>query len=105
MSVRFSDTRLTLLGSGSALPGESISNDELMTALEALCGQRKARLARKYADRLGIRSRHVSRNLDKAKSGARPGLDAPTLCKKAVVAAAQNTQMSFLIGHRTPRET
>lgn len=99
MSARFSGTRLKLLGSGSALPGNPVDNDELFAALAALCGTGKARLARKYADRLGVRSRHVSRDLNKAKSGARAGLDAPTLCKKAIVDAVGNTVMSFLIGH------
>lgn len=99
MSARFSGTRLKLLGSGSALPGDLVDNDELLAALAAHCGTAKARLARKYADRLGVRSRHVSRDLSKAKSGARAGFDAPTLCKKAIVEAVGNTEMSYLIGH------
>jgi len=99
VNARFSSTQLKLLGSGSSLPGEAIDNEELLAALEAQCGRSKARLARKYAQRLGVRSRHVSRDLSKAKSGARSGFDAPTLCKKAMIAAAGNTEMSFLIGH------
>jgi 3-oxoacyl-[acyl-carrier-protein] synthase-3 len=99
VNARFSNTRLKLLGSGSALPGDPVDNDELLTALAAHCGSGKARLARKYAERLGIRSRHVSRDLNKAKSGTRAGFDAPTLCKTAVVDALGDSDMSYLIGH------
>jgi len=97
--TRFSSAHLKLLGTGSALPGVGIDNDELLAALEAQCGSSKARLARRYAQRLGIQSRHVSRDLSKAKSGARSGFDAPTLCKNAIVAAVGDTEMSLLIGH------
>ena len=99
MNARFSETKLKLLGSGSALPGDPISNDELLAALAEHCGAAKAKLARKFVQRLGILSRHVSRDLGKAVSGTRPGLDAPTLCKTAIVNAAGNTDMSYLIGH------
>ena len=105
MSARFSDTRLKLLGSGRALPGDPVDNDELLAALAVHCGGAKARLARKYADRLGIRSRHVSRDLGKAKSGARKGFDAATLCRDAVVAAAGQAAMTYLIGHTSTPHT
>jgi len=105
MTTRFSNTRLKLLGSGQALPGEPVDNDQLLAALAAHCGAAKARLARKYADRLGIRSRHVSRDLGKARSGSRSGLDAPTLCKTAVAEAAGHGRMSYLIGHTSTPHT
>lgn len=105
MNARFSRTRLKLLGSGSALPGDPVSNDELLAALDRLCSTAKARLAQKYAARLGIQSRHVSRDLGKAKSGTRPGFDAPTLCKKALSNAVGNTTMSYLIGHTATPHT
>ncbi len=105
MTARFSKIRLKLLGSGQALPGEPVGNNELLAALEAHCGAGKAKLARKYADRLGIRSRHVSRDLGKARSGARNGLDAPTLCKTAITKAAGHGGMSYLIGHTSTPHT
>jgi len=103
--ARFSDTRLKLLGSGSALPGNPVDNNELLTALAAHCGSEKARLARKYAQRLGIHSRHVSRDLNKAKSGTRAGFDAPSLCKTAVIHALGDGDMSYLIGHTSSPHT
>lgn len=99
MSVRFSPTTLKMLGSGSALPGNPVNNDQLLAALAKHCGTRKAKLARKLALRMGIQSRHVSRDLGAAKSGVQPGFDAPTLCKNAVSNAAGRATMSFLIGH------
>lgn len=99
MSARFSPTTLKMLGSGSALPGKPVSNDRLLAALAEHCGNRKAKLARKFALRMGILSRHVSRDLSTAKSGVQPGFDAPTLCKNAISNAAGSATMSFLIGH------
>ena len=75
MTARSSSTRLKLLGSGTALPGESVDNDALLAALRKHCGPAKTALARKVANRLGIRARHVSRDLTPARSGAREGKD------------------------------
>ena len=105
MSARFSETRLKLLGSGAALPGEPVENDELLTALAAHCGKAKAALARKFANRLGIRSRHLSRDLQKVRSGARPGFDAPSLCKAALIESVDGAGMSYLIGHTSTPHT
>ena len=99
MSARFSSTTLKLLGTSSALPGDPVDNEQLLAALSRHCGVRKAKLARKYAKRLGIESRHVSRDLGKAKSGARPEFDAPTLCGEAIAGAIRSREMSYLIGH------
>jgi 3-oxoacyl-[acyl-carrier-protein] synthase-3 len=105
VNVRISRTRLKLLGSGCALPGDPVSNEVLLAALARMCGATKARLARKYAERLGIRSRHVSRDLGKARSGARPGFDAPTLCRNALSDAVGKSAMSYLIGHTATPHT
>lgn len=105
MTARFSNTRLKLLGSGSALPGVPIDNDQLLTALASHCGASKAKLAGKFAERLGIQSRHVSRDLGRAKSGARPGMDAPSLCKEAIINANGDAGMSYLIGHTSTPHT
>jgi 3-oxoacyl-[acyl-carrier-protein] synthase-3 len=99
VTARFSKTRLKLLGSGSALPGERVDNERLLESLERHCGATKAKLARRIAQHLGIRSRHISRDLDRPQSGALPGFDAPTLCKQAIDASGANGSMSFLIGH------
>lgn len=105
MTARFSPTVLKILGSGNAFPGPAIGNDELLASLAATCGEVKARQARKYAKRLGIHSRHVSRALDQSLSGTLPGYDAPTICKDAVSEAAGSDKMSYLIGHTSTPHT
>lgn len=105
MSARFSSTRLKLLGSGTALPGELVSNDALLAALRQHVGPIKAALARKLAERLGIHSRHVSRDLGVPRSGARDGMDAPTLCGDALERAGNDNLMGYLIGHTTTPHT
>lgn len=105
MSAHFAGTGLRLLGSGSAFPGQPVDNEALLCALAELCGADKAKLARKYAERLGIRARHVSRDLGKARSGARAGFDAPALCNAAVREATGAAGMDFLIGHTATPHT
>ncbi len=105
MTARFSSTRLKLLGSGSALPGELVDNDALLAALRQHCGPVKTALARKFAERLGIRSRHVSRDLAVARSGAREGMDAPSLCGDALERAGSDDAMSYLVGHTSTPHT
>ena len=105
MTARFSNTRLKLLGSGSAFPGVPVDNDQLLAALAMHCGNASAKLAKKYATRLGIQSRHVSRDLGRAKSGVRPGMDAPSLCKEAIIRASGDAEMSYLIGHTSTPHT
>ena len=104
MRVRFSKTALGVRGTGSALPGPSVDNDTLLQALERHTGRRQAAVARRIAGRLGIRSRHVSRDLDKAVSGTLKGRDAPSLCASALKSAGAG-DMSFLFGHTATPHT
>ena len=104
MRVRFSNTALSVRGTGSALPGPLVDNETLLEALERQTGPRQAKTARKIAKRLGIRSRHVSRDLATAISGTLDGRDAPSLCAEALdCAGARN--MSYLIGHTATPHT
>lgn len=105
MNTRFSKTQLKLVESGHALPGMPVGNDELLAALTTHCGDKPATLARKIVERLGIKSRHVSRDLGKALSGTRDGCDAPTLCCTAMSQALDVGQISYLIGHTTTPHT
>ena len=105
MSARFSPTQLTLLGSGSSLPGEAVGNDALLNALKRHCGVAKAHLAKRYAGRLGITSRHLSRSLEHARSGARDGMDAPSLCRKALQKSGPVNDINYLLGHTSTPHT
>lgn len=105
MNARFSPTRLKVLGSGSALPGSPVSNDQLLRALENHCGKRKAKRAGRIAKLLGIHSRHVSRDLEKTESGALDGSTAPELCHEALRNTNALNHMSYLIGHTSTPHT
>lgn len=106
MTLRFSPTKLRLLGTGAALPGESVDNETLMAALRQRCGRRLVQRAEKYARRLGVQSRHVSRDLGSARSGTKPGFDAPTLCKGALAEALGGQHaLDYLIGHTSTPHT
>ncbi|MEO1204219.1 MAG: 3-oxoacyl-[acyl-carrier-protein] synthase III C-terminal domain-containing protein [Pseudomonadota bacterium] len=86
------------------MPGPLIDNDTLLAALERQTGRRHAALARKIARRLGIRSRHISRDLDEALSGTLADREAPALCATALSGAGAS-DMSFLIGHTATPHT
>jgi len=105
VSVRFSPTCLKVRGSASALPGPPVGNEELLDALREHCGLAAARRAGRYARRLGINSRHLSRDLGRALSGTRPGCEAPTLCENALRAAGADGHLSYLIGHTATPHT
>ncbi len=105
MSARFSPTRLKLLGSGTALPGPAVGNEQLLAYLDRHCSPGKARLAGRLAKRLGITARHVSRDLSLPLSGTRPGFDAPSLCQQALQQALQGQAMSYLLGHTATPHT
>lgn len=105
MTARFSPTRLRILGSGSALPGPPVHNDELIAALHAHCGKRTASLARRIVKRLGIESRHLSRDLSVARSGSQKGRTAPELCRLALEDATPQLDVSYLIGHTATPHT
>ena len=96
---------MKVLGTGAALPGNAVDNGELLAALSKQCGPVKAKFALKIAERLGIESRHLSRDLSQAKSGVRPGFDAPTLCKSAILEAGFDEHLSYLIGHTSTPHT
>ena len=110
MNTKFSDVSVKLLGSGSALPGPLVENKALLDKLRSYCGEQPARLAEKYADRLGIRSRHLSRSLDQPLSGTLPERDAPHLCRNALETALNEASLgpdnlTYLIGHTATPHT
>ena len=82
-----SQGRVTVLGSGSALPGEAIDTDTLIAMLEARFGLTRGRAARAAGRRLGIHRRHICRAFDAATEEPRPGLSNPELCAQALRAA------------------
>ena len=110
MTARVLDFRLRLMGSGSAFPGLPVSNEDLLDALSHCCDKRGVRRAAWIMDRLGIHSRHLSRDLKKPISGTRPGMDNPSLCCEALQATLTDASVSladcqYLIGHTASPHT
>lgn len=101
-----SQGRVTVLGSGSALPGEAIDTDTLIAMLEARFGLARGREARAVGRRLGIDRRHICRAFDAATEEPRAGLSNPELCAQALRAALADAglepaDLGYLIGHTT----
>ncbi len=110
MNCRFSPFRVKLIGSGHALPGEPVSNRELLAALAAHCGAAAARRGRRIAKRLGIESRYLSRSLQQRDGGTQTGVEAPQLSASAVRQALENgaadtADIGYLVGHTTTPHT
>ena len=106
----FARKRLKLLGAGRSLPGPPVSNETLFAALQKACNSRAARRARSIAHRLGIKQRHISRDLDISLSGTRETMQAPQLCRAALGKAIQEAEIDiasvdYLIGHTSSPHT
>ena len=109
----FAEGKLKLLGSGHCLPGQPISNHELLSYLSASIGKISARRAKMLASRLGIKSRYLSRDFNGRYSKATPS--SPHLGQHAINLALQNAELSlpsshyqplgYLIGHTTSPHT
>jgi 3-oxoacyl-[acyl-carrier-protein] synthase III len=104
-----SNARLSVLGTGHALPGEPVSTE----ALIALIGERFdiacEREAKAVAQRMAIHSRHVCRDFNDRHEPARLGDSNADLAARAVQAALAEAgleigDIAFLIGHTTTPE-
>ena len=101
-----SQGKVSVLGSGAALPGEAVETDTLIAMLEERFGLTRGREARAVARRLAIRSRHICRAFDCASEPPRPGQSNPELCAAALQAALADAglaaaDLGYLIGHTT----
>lgn len=109
----FAAGKLKLLGSGHCLPGQPISNQELLKYLSEAIGKVSARRAKMLAGRLGIKSRYLSRDFNGRFSKATPS--SPLLGQEAINLALQDASLltpnldhqplSYLIGHTTSPHT
>ncbi len=102
----YSQGRVSVLGTGSALPGEAIDTDALITMLEARFGLMRGREARAIGRRLGISRRHICRAFDAATEEPRAGQSNPELCAQALRfaladAGLEPADLGYVIGHTT----
>jgi 3-oxoacyl-[acyl-carrier-protein] synthase III len=91
-------------GTGVALPGEPISSEELLTAVERRFGLSLHRCGMAIAHRLGIRTRHLCRDMRTRSEAPRKGHRNPELAAAAVQSALGEAglaahDLSYLIGH------
>ena len=95
---------LALRGVGAALPGEPVTTDTLIARISDGFAPDIAGRARVYADKLGIRARHLARDFHTRREGPRAGDSNPDLAARAVRAALDSAgldvgDIGYLIGH------
>jgi 3-oxoacyl-[acyl-carrier-protein] synthase III len=101
-----SSARLSVLGTGCALPGDPVATDALIAQIGSRFGIGYEREATAVAQRLAIRSRHVCRDFAQRDEPARSGDGNADLAARAVSAALADAglkvnDIGFLIGHTT----
>lgn len=98
--------RIAVLGSGQALPGPAVATSDLIAMMQQRFGFTRTREAAAIARRLGIESRHLSRDFAARDEPAHSGTSNSELAAKAVHAALaearlQPQDLAYLIGHTT----
>jgi len=97
-------TPLLVLGTGAALPGGPISTEELLMGVERRFGLSLHRRGMTVAHKLGIRNRHLCRDMASRIEAPRKGHRNPDLAALAVRGALSDAglaaqDLSYLIGH------
>ncbi|MGA8756576.1 MAG: 3-oxoacyl-[acyl-carrier-protein] synthase III C-terminal domain-containing protein [Stellaceae bacterium] len=97
-------TPMLVRGTGMALPGEPISSEELLTAVEGRFGLSLHRRGMAIARKLGIHTRHLCRDMKTRLEAPRKGHRNPELAATAVRGALDEAgltvhNLSYLIGH------
>jgi 3-oxoacyl-[acyl-carrier-protein] synthase-3 len=95
---------ILVLGTGLGLPGEPISSEELLTAVEGRFGLSLHRRGIAIAHKLGIRTRHLCRDMAIRVEAPRKGHRNPELAAAALRGALAEAglavhDLSYLIGH------
>jgi 3-oxoacyl-[acyl-carrier-protein] synthase III len=97
-------TPLRVLGTGAALPGEPIATEELLTTVDLRFALALRRSGLAIAYRLGIRTRHLCRDMARRLESPRKGHRNPELAAASVRDALSEAglaagDLSYLIGH------
>lgn len=101
----WSDARsATVLGTGAALPGSAVTTDEILSRLHHRFGVDVRRQGHCLAARLGVNTRHISRELASRHEGPRSGDSNAELAARAVrgaldEAGVEPRELSYLIAH------
>lgn len=105
MTARFAAGRVRVLGTGLALPGRAVSNEELLARIKHNFGV-STRTGVALGRRLGVASRYICRDFAARFEPPRAGSRNPELAAAAVAAALEQAKLSvarlqYLIGHTT----
>jgi 3-oxoacyl-[acyl-carrier-protein] synthase-3 len=97
-------TPLLVLGTGAALPGEAITTEDLLTTVDDRFGLSLRRRGMAIAHKLGIRTRHLCRDMAIRLEVPRPGHRNPELAARAVQGALLEAglaakDLAYLVGH------
>jgi len=97
-------TPLRVLGTGAALPGEPIATEELLTTVDRRFSLALRRAGLAIAHRLGIRTRHLCRDMAGRLESPRKGHRNPELAAGSVRGALSEAGLAagdlfYLIGH------
>lgn len=102
--------QLAVLGTGSALPGPSLSNDNMVRFMALRANSQRSKFVGLLADELGVYQRFLSRDLAAPRELPRPGDTNPEICERAIRAALADATLTMddvdlLIGHTTSPHT
>ena len=102
----YSDGTLAVLGTGRALPGAPISNNQLVELIHPHVPNLRARRVLAAAMQLGISTRHISRSftarVERPSEDARnPDLAAQAISEALAEAGLAANNLGYLIGHTT----
>src|SRR5271169_686125 len=96
-------TPLLVLGTGAALPGEPIATEELLTVVDRRFGLSLRRPGLAIARKLGIRTRHLCRDMARRLEAPRNGHRNPELAAGAVRGALSDAGPADAAEHRSGR--
>ncbi len=103
-SANRAQRRMKVLAMATALPGPALETSALLALIERRFGIAVARKGMAFAEKLGIRSRHVCRDFAARHEAPRPGHSNPELAAAALEAALAQSglrpnDLRYLIGH------
>ena len=111
MTTFYAGNAVRLLALETSFPREPVTTEDLLQSLQNHCPDPNIlRRARAVAHRLGIKRRHLSRDLASATGTVHLGTDAPSLCAAALRRSASTAEidigeLQYLIGHTTSPHT
>ncbi|MGW0711224.1 3-oxoacyl-ACP synthase III family protein [Streptomyces sp. NPDC002643] len=109
-AYRMMPVRLDVLGTGVAMPGAPVSNDDMVRFIALGNDKHRSEFVGKIADQLGVYQRFLSRDLAAARELPRAGDTNPELSERAIRSALEQAGLTIddvdlLIGHTTSPHT